>query len=262
MTAVIMVDGKEEIDGKEGIAHVVERSDAENNVVDGTHPDKTKEIEHGLAPRQTVVYHVYDGHRKNKYRPHGTEKDRQQRRHREGIERGVVIEMPPSIRGKELDACIECGGSGHGECEQSRIETVDIVDMNEVGIATQQGAYKIGGSDDADNNEEDEQVCVGERRDKLRDGVVGYYGGQQSRLLRPTKRVLVFGKLYPYGIRLVVGHDADVGYYEVGMFGHNDTVGSQSAIDFFGLLAEQYERIGLYDEIVVVRVVMRLGKRQ
>ena len=60
MTAVIMVDGKEEIDGKEGIAHVVERAEAKENVVDGTDSAQTEEVENGIAEGKSVA-NIIDG---------------------------------------------------------------------------------------------------------------------------------------------------------------------------------------------------------
>ena len=210
-----------------------------------------------------MVAHVVDGCQPHdEHDPHGHEEDAQRERDGEGVERGVVIEMDPHLRREGLQAGVERGGRGHDEAEQRGVERLDVVEMDQVGLVLADAPQQVGGRYDGDDNEEHDDVGVGEGRYELGDGVVGHDAWQHARLSGPPKLGVVVAQLHPNGVDLVGGHHAYVGHDEVVALAHGERVGLHAAQILLGHLPQEGEAVGLHDEVVVVGVMVGGEERQ
>ena len=98
--------GKGDVCHHQEIAHIIDGGDGEDDVANGTDACQSQEIEHPLAKRQ-VMEDIIDGrHAHKKNRPHRHEEKPQQPLMRERIERGIEIEVLPSVGGEHLHAGI------------------------------------------------------------------------------------------------------------------------------------------------------------
>ena len=79
----------------------------------------------------------------------------------------MEVEVMPCVGCKELDTRIERSCCSYGYCQQGRIERVDIVEMYYLYFATLQAIHNIASCYQTDNDEEYEQVYVGERQYEL-----------------------------------------------------------------------------------------------
>ena len=188
--------------------------------------------------------------------PDRQQEHHEQRRYREGIERGMIIKMPPHVGLEHLNAGIQRRRRGYDEAQQRGIKRVDVAEMHYPRLVLDEPAHPIGDGYERDNHQEHQQVSVREGGNKLRDGVVGHHAGQHLRFVNPPERVLVAGQLHPDGVYRVGGQHADVSHHHMTVTAQHQAVGHASGKQFFGLLLEQHERIALDDEIIVVGVMV------
>ena len=91
----------------------------------------------------------------------------------------MEIEMAPQLGDEQLDGGIERGRGGHREREGHGVWGVDVVEMHNLGIALDGIPDHIGDGNDHQEDEENDEMAVGEDGDETRDGVVGVDIGQQ-----------------------------------------------------------------------------------
>ena len=235
------------------------RSDAENDVVDGANAQQTAEVEQRFAEGKFAANVVENGHADDDHRPERHKESRQQPRHGEGVERRVIVELFPEFGRKHLKRGVEGGGNGDDDGQEHRIERVDVVEMDDVGVVAIDLEKQVEEGNQDDDDERIEHVLVGKGRNELRNRVVGHDCGQQFGLARPTELRILRGNLHPDGINRVVGHHAEVGHDEVTAFLDDERVGHQVAGEFLGLLPKQVDRVGLHHEIVVEGIVPSLS---
>ena len=152
---------------------------------------------------------------------------------------------------KQLDGGVEGGRHSDEHAQHSWIGGVDIVEMDDIGSATQQFSHGIGTAYEYDDGHEDEQVGVGENVDELRDGVVRRDALQQVALTNPPLRNLVMGHLDPYGVDGVSRYLLDVGNNDA--LATNNIQGVESHI---GQCVGQRQAIGCHHEVIVLRIVV------
>ena len=231
------------------------RGDAENDVVDGANAQQTAEVEQRFAEGKFRANIVENGHADDDHRPERAEESRQQTGHGEGIERRMVVELFPKFGREHLKRGVERGGDGDDDGQKHRIERVDVVEMDDVGVVAIDLEKQVENGNQNDNNERIEHVLVGEGRNELRNRVVGHDGGQQFGLARPAKLGILRSNLHPNGINRVVGHHSEVGHDEMAAFRHHKRVGHQVAREFLGLLPKQVDGVGLHHEIIIDGIV-------
>ena len=102
---------------------------------------------------------------------------------------------------------------------------------------------------------------VGECGNELRDWVIGFHLLEQGRLVCPAEGFLIACQLHPHRVYGVGWQHTYVCHYQVVVPIHHHRVGVEVAEQFFGLLAEEHERIALHHEVVVVGVVVFVVER-
>ena len=85
----------------------------------------------------------------------------------------MEVEVSPRLRRKMLYGGIEGSRRRHNERQQCRIERVNVLEMNNICVFSEQYSQSVANPYDAHNNEEDEQMRVGKKRYELRNRVVG-----------------------------------------------------------------------------------------
>ena len=103
---------------------------------------------------------------------------------------------------------------------------------------------------------------IREGGNELRNGVVGYDIGQQLRLVYPAKGRLVARQLHPNRVFAACRNNADVGHNHMVVTFNVKRVELNVGNKLFGLLPNEGQRIGLYHEVIIVRVVVRGRKRK
>ena len=126
------MEGEDVIGDEEGIADVIESSDAEDHVTDGTDGEEAAEVEDGTAQGEVLCYVVDGGDGNDDDGPDRSDEESQMEGHAKGIERRMVVEMAPRLRAEELDGTVEYGRGGHQQTEGRRIERRDIIEMHDL----------------------------------------------------------------------------------------------------------------------------------
>ena len=129
----------------------------------------------------------------------------------EGRERGIVVEMLPRFGHKELHRCVERSADGHQQAEQQRIETVDIVEIDQhQGPPAQspRNPYHHGQGADGDKIG---GMGAAEEVDALREDVGRHQGLLQLTLAHPTLYLLCMGQLHPDAVNAVCWMDGNCG---------------------------------------------------
>ena len=75
----IAIEGKEDVGHQQQIANVIERKDAEDNIVNGTHADQSADVKYGLACWQLMEGVIYGGNSNDEHCPHRRKEDGEQR---------------------------------------------------------------------------------------------------------------------------------------------------------------------------------------
>ena len=166
------VEGEDVIGDEEGIADVIESSDAEDHVTDGTDGEEAAEVEDGTAQGEVPCDIVDGGDSDDDNGPDGGDEESQMKGHTKGIERGMVVEMTPRLRAEELDGAVEDGRGGHQKTKGRRIERGDIVEVYDLRTTSHQTTNTIGRNDNHTEGQEHEQVDIGEEVDELADRIV------------------------------------------------------------------------------------------
>lgn len=79
-------EGEDVIGDKKGVADVIEGSDAEDHITDGTDGQKATEVEDGAAQREMLRHIVDGGNGNDDDSPDGSDEESQMEGHAEGIE--------------------------------------------------------------------------------------------------------------------------------------------------------------------------------
>ena len=210
-----------------------------------------------------MVAHIVDrGYRHDDNRPYRHQEQSQVEGHHEGVERGVIVEVAPRLGTKQLDGAVERRRRRHEHGEHRGIIARDIVEVDDIGILTVELAQSVGAAHEHEQGEEEQEVLVAERIDEHADGVVGGHGRQQFTLAHPSHRHLVARHLHPYAVDRVAGYRLDVGHHDMVATEERHTVdGQRILVDELGRHAAvgvvlQMERIGLHQEVEVLRVVV------
>ena len=247
--------GKHHVSYQQHITHVIERKDAEDDIVDGTDGSEPGQIEYGLGGGQMVT-HIVDGSQcDDDDGPHGTDEDAQMEWQGKGVERGMVVEMAPRLGPKHLDGSIEGGRHGDKDAKCRRIVGVDVVEVDYRCLATHEPPHGIGAAHYNAEGQEDEQVSVGEDVDELRDGIVGRDAFQQLALANPALCDLIAGYLDPNGVDGIGGNYLYFGNDDA--LAPNDIHGVE---DHVGQIVGERQAGGGHDEVVILSVVMGGGK--
>ena len=254
--AIPRYNGSHHIDGKEGIAHVVKGGDAEHDVVKRTDSGQSETIEQGLTARQLPTDVVDSGQGHDDQCPHGQQEEAQMERHAEGVERGMIVEMTPRLRGKQLDGAVKDGRRGYEQAEQCGIERGDVVEMDDAYTHFQEAANHEERTHQHDDGQEKEQMDIGEEVDELRDGGVGQCAGQQIALMNPANGLLVAGHLHPDGVERVGGHGGDVGHNQAVALADGERIDPETVDILGGMLGYEAQGVGLDQEVEVLRVVV------
>ena len=141
-------EGEDKIGYKQQVANIIQGGDAEDNIVDSTDGSKTTKIKDGFAKGKVVGNIVDGGDGDDNDSPDGRHEEPQPERQGKGIERGMVVEMTPSLRAEELDGTVEHSRGGDKQAQGRGIERRDIIEMDDLGSLTQQTTHTIGSHND------------------------------------------------------------------------------------------------------------------
>ena len=115
---------------------------------------------------------------------------------------------------------------------------------------------QVAGANYHYDNQENERMGVGERRNKLGNRVVGHHFRQHIALSAPPKGRRIVGQLHPHGVDAVGRNNTDVGHNKVLALLHAESIGLHAVQRLFGKLADKRQTVGLDDKVIVVGVVM------
>ena len=74
----------------------------------------------------------------------------------------MKIEMLPELRCKELDGSVECRCTGNDDAEQSGVDGVDVVEMNDVCFFLEYFPQEITRPKETHNYQENDEMRIGE----------------------------------------------------------------------------------------------------
>lgn len=168
-----------------------------------------------------------------------------------GIERGMEIVVTPRLCTKQLDGGIKRGGNGNENTQYGWYGRVDIVEMNDIGLASQQAAKGIGSTDNHAESEEYQQVGIRKDINKLRDGVVWRHARQQLALVNPALNGLVVGHLHPYTVYGICRNRHDICHNDALTFADIERVECQIRQGI-----SQRQLGSRHNKVVVLRIVM------
>ena len=245
---------------KQKISHIIHRGDGKDDITDGTHASQSEQIEHTVAHIEVAEGIVDHGDAHDEDCPYRGEEECEEPGMREGVERGMEIELLPLLRTEHLYAGIKSCRSGHHQCEECRIKGGDIIEMHDMRVTPQQLVHAVGRDDEDEDQQEDEQVFVGEERDELRYGVVGLHEFQHLALVYPSKHPLFVSQLHPHRIDGVGRENAYVGHHQPLFLPDGEGVGREVAHRLFRHLSCEHERVGTHHEVVVDGVVVGAGE--
>ena len=104
-----------------------------------------------------------------------------------GIEGGMIVEVPPHLRIEKLKmgviGCRRC----HEDGEKCGIKGVYVAEVDYRSLQCKKVPYPVGDGDNANDDKEYYEVCVGEEKDKLRYGVSRHHVWDERRLACPSK---------------------------------------------------------------------------
>ena len=163
----IPIERKINIGHQQQIAHIVEAQNAKHDVVDGADAHQTASVEDGLGDGQFVENVVDSCHSHDEHRPNRRKEDGQKGRNGERIERGMEIEVPPHVGREQLNAGIKGGRGGHDDGQQGGIKRIDVLEMHQMGVLAHEFAHHVKRKDEHKCYERQQQMHVGEKRDKL-----------------------------------------------------------------------------------------------
>ena len=163
----IPIERKINIGHQQQIAHIVEAQNAKHDVVDSADAHQTASVEDGLGDGQFVENVVDSCHTHDEHRPNRRKEDGQKGRNGERIERGMEIEVPPHVGREQLNAGIKGGRGGHDDGQQGGIKRIDVLEMHQVGMLAHEFAHHVKRKDEHKRYERQQQMHVGEKRDKL-----------------------------------------------------------------------------------------------
>ena len=83
------------------------------------------------------------------------------------VEEMMEIEVPPHVGREQLNAGIKGGRGGHNDGQQGGIKRIDVLEMHQMGVFTHQFAHHVKRKDEHKRNERQQQMHIGEKRDKL-----------------------------------------------------------------------------------------------
>ena len=168
----------------------------------------------------------------------------------------MKIVVSPLLGSEGLDGGV-CGGrAGHEDAKQRGIEGVDVVEVHDVCLASQQLTHGIGAAHDNAKSQEHQQVGVREDVDELRYRVVGRHTFQELALANPALRNLVASHLDPDGINRV-------GRNSLYLCNNNSlTLSHIHGIEgHIAIIVGQWQQVSAYQEVVILRIVVCRRKR-
>ena len=179
----------------------------EEEIAENAATQQGNEIENRLSNRQLAEDFVYRGYCQHEKHPDRAQKEAQDERKPERVERGVVVIEHPSFWHIMLDSCIEKGGKRQRDEQIGGVGREDVAKEENVGFPLAKHLPEQDYQRNEEDNQEDAEVANAEEMDELRDGIVGHNALLKVALMCPAHCELVASEFHPNAIHRIFWND-------------------------------------------------------